>query len=155
MIEIVPVETRHRADWERLFAGYAAFYRVAQTPKMRETVWRWLHDPAHEVNGLVAEDAARRVHGIAHWRRFARPLRAGAGIFLDDLFVDPAHRGSGAGEALIAELRAIAAREGCSVVRWITADDNSRARALYDRVAARTTWITYDAEPSGGATPSE
>ncbi len=69
MIEIIPVETRHRAEWERLFAGCAAFYRAEQTPQMREAVWRWLQDPGHEVNGLVAEDAAHRVHGIAHWRR--------------------------------------------------------------------------------------
>lgn len=156
MIEVVPVEPRHRAEWERLFAGYAEFYRVAQTPQMRETVWRWLLDPAHEVKGLIAEDAAHRTLGIAHWRRFARPLRAAHGIFLDDLFVDPAHRGSGAGEALIRALQGIAAEEGCNVVRWITADNNYRARGLYDRVAARTTWITYDAEPgaSSGATPS-
>ncbi len=154
MIAILPVEPRHRADWERLFAGYAACYRVEQTAQMREAVWRWLHDPAHEVNGLVAQDAANRVHGIAHWRRFARPLRAGHGIFLDDLFVDPAHRGSGAGEARIAELRALAAREGSSVVRWITADDNHGARGLHDRVATRTGWITYDAEPGMGATPT-
>jgi hypothetical protein len=30
------------------------------------------------------------------------------------------------------------------VIRWITADDNYRARAVYDRVATRTKWVTYD-----------
>ena len=34
------------------------------------------------------------------------------------------------------------------VVRWTTADDNYRARATCDKIALRTTWITYDMTPS-------
>jgi hypothetical protein len=30
------------------------------------------------------------------------------------------------------------------MIRWTTADDNYRARGVYDRLATRTTWITYD-----------
>jgi hypothetical protein len=30
------------------------------------------------------------------------------------------------------------------VIRWITADDNYRARAVYDRLGERTKWLTYD-----------
>jgi hypothetical protein len=30
------------------------------------------------------------------------------------------------------------------VIRWITAEDNYRARGVYDRVAVRTPWVTYD-----------
>ena len=55
MVRVVPLAERHRADWERLYAGYAAFYKAAQTPEMRERVWGWAHDPAHEVEALVAE----------------------------------------------------------------------------------------------------
>ena len=36
---------------------------------------------------------------------------------------------------------------GWSIVRWTTADDNYRARAVYDELATRTTWITYDMTP--------
>jgi hypothetical protein len=84
---ILPVSAGHRADWERLYAGYAAFYRVTQTAEMRDQVWRWLMDPAHEVQGLIAEDDAGRAMGLAHYRPFARPLSATIGGFLDDLFV--------------------------------------------------------------------
>jgi GNAT superfamily N-acetyltransferase len=146
-IRILPVEPRHRADWESLYAGYAAFYRVTQTPEMRATVWSWLHDPAHEVNGLVAEDATGRAVALAHWRRFARPLSASTGCFLDDLFVDPALRGQRVADALLEHLRTMARAEGWSVVRWITADDNYRGRGVYDRLAKRTLWITYDMTP--------
>ncbi len=32
-------------------------------------------------------------------------------------------------------------------MRWITADDNHRARSKYDKHATRTSWITYDMAP--------
>ena len=37
-----------------------------------------------------------------------------------------------------------------TVVRWITAEDNYRARGLYDKVAQRTSWLTYDMAPADG-----
>lgn len=64
-----------------------------------------------------------------------------------EFFVDPDTRGSGAADALLAELKRIGLERGWSVVRWITADDNYRARAKYDRYATRTGWITYDMVP--------
>lgn len=146
-IRIVPLAARHRADWERLYAGYAEFYRVTQTPEMRATVWGWIMDPSHEVKALIAEDASGRAMGLAHYRPYARPLSASTGCFLDDLFVAPETRGQRVGEALIEALGALARERGWSVVRWITADDNYRARTAYDRVATRTMWITYDRKP--------
>ncbi|WP_237214514.1 GNAT family N-acetyltransferase [Falsiroseomonas oryziterrae] len=143
-LRILPLEARHRADWERLYAGYAAFYRVTQTPEMRARVWDWIMDPVHEVKALVAEDAAGRLLGLAHFRPFARPLSATVGGFLDDLFVDPAARGQRVADALIEAVAEEGRQRGWSVIRWITADDNYRGRGVYDRLATRTMWITYD-----------
>jgi GNAT superfamily N-acetyltransferase len=141
---VMPLQARHRPDWERLYAGYAAFYRVAQTPEMRERVWGWIMDPAHEVEAMVAEDAGGAAIGLAHFRQFARPLVAATGGFLDDLFVDPAQRGRRVADALIDAVAEIGRQRGWGVLRWITADDNYRGRGVYDRLATRTMWITYD-----------
>ncbi len=143
-LRTVPPAIEHRAAWETLYADYAAFYGVEQTPSMRATVWGWLNDPGHEVDGLVALDADGRPVGLAHFRPFARPLAASVGGFLDDLFVAPAARGSGAAQALIAAVAAIGRGRGWSVLRWITAEDNYRGRAVYDRVAVKTKWLTYE-----------
>lgn len=67
--------------------------------------------------------------------------------FLDDLFVTPGLRGSGAVDALFTRLREITAERGWSVLRWITMDDNYRARGKYDQVARQTKWVTYDMAP--------
>jgi GNAT superfamily N-acetyltransferase len=133
--------------WRELYAGYAAFYRVQQTAAMASRVWGWLQDPDHPLEALVVVDPAGTVQGLAHVRAFARPLSASVAGFLDDLFVDPAVRGTGAAEALLAELRRLAAERGWSVVRWITSEDNYRARAKYDQHATRTKWVTYDMAP--------
>lgn len=143
-LTVRPVKDHDRADWERLYQGYADFYRVEQTPEMRARVWLWLHDPLSEVEGLVCEDALGNVIGLTHFRRFTRPLAASTGCFLDDLFVSPDARGSGAAQALIGAVRDIAEKRGWSLVRWITAEDNYRGRGAYDKLATRTTWVTYD-----------
>jgi ribosomal protein S18 acetylase RimI-like enzyme len=91
--------------------------------------------------------------GLAHYRPVPRPLAASAGGYLDDLYVAPQARGSGVVDALLDRLREIARERGWTVVRWITADDNHRARAKYDQVATRTMWVTYDmaVEPPGSS----
>jgi ribosomal protein S18 acetylase RimI-like enzyme len=138
------VAAADRAEWDLLYQGYAAFYKVTQTPEMRETVWAWLMDHNKEVFGFVAENSVGQVIGITHFRSYARPLSASTGGFLDDLFVDPNARGSGAAEALIDAVKTEGQKRGWTVIRWITADDNYRARGLYDRLAERTKWVTYD-----------
>ena len=130
--------------WRELYQGYADFYRVAQPDDNARRVWGWLQDPGHECRGLVVRDDTGQAVGLAHFRPFARPLRASTGCFLDDLFVEPSARGTGAVDALFDALREVALAEGWDTVRWITADDNYRARSKYDQVGTRTTWITYD-----------
>ena len=142
-----PLAAGDHDRWRTLYAAYAASYRVEQTDEQAERTWGWLLDPAHEVEGLVVVDEDDRVAGLAHVRPFARPLSASTGGFLDDLHVDEQARGTGAVDALLLALRELAAERGWSVVRWITADDNYRARGKYDQVATRTTWVTYDLEP--------
>ncbi|MGB3374651.1 MAG: GNAT family N-acetyltransferase [Microbacterium sp.] len=136
------VEPADRDAWAELFRGYRDFYDLPHDETVIETVWGWLTDSAHELNGLVAvRDGA--LIGIAHWRRFARPSRGGTGIFLDDLFVFPHVRGGGTGRALLARLHDIAQDENLLEVRWITSYANTAAQRLYDRVAIRAPFHTY------------
>lgn len=130
-----------------MYAAYLDFYNTSLTDEQMDRVWLWLHDEAHEVEGLVAVSASGDVVGLAHYRPFARPSSASIGGYLDDLFVDPAQRGSGAADTLLTALQILADERGWSVVRWITAEGNYRARAKYDEHALRTSWVTYDMPP--------
>lgn len=143
-MEIRKLISQDREAWGELYISYADFYRVEQTEQMRTKVWDWLMSDDIGLTGFVAEQDGVLI-GLAHLRPFLRPLAAQEGLFLDDLFVDPSIRAQGAGRALISAAKTMAEENGMQLVRWITADDNYRARALYDTVAERTGWITYDA----------
>jgi len=141
---VIRLRPEHRPEWECLYAGYAAFYKVEQTPQMREIVWRWIFDAENELEALVAVDESGRVVGLAHYRRLLRPLRAVVGGFLDDLFVEPSRRGSGVVQALMRGLAEVGRARGWATIRWLTAEDNYRARGFYDRISSRTVFLTYE-----------
>lgn len=141
-----PVEVADESRWKALYAAYRAFYELAPDADVVDRVWSWLLDDDNEVQGLVAVREGLVV-GLANHRRFHRPASGTVATYLDDLFVDPAVRGSGAGRALLDHLATEAGAEGRSVVRWITAEDNRTARSLYDSVAQATHWVTYDLAP--------
>lgn len=130
--------------WRRLYQGYADHYRVPMDDAVAGRLWAWILDPAHPVEALVARDGAGVPVGLAHYRAMPRPLGGNEIGFLDDLFVDPGLRGGKVGELLLRAVAEEATRRGWAKVRWITADDNYRARTLYDRVAGRTAWVTYE-----------
>lgn len=145
-IQIVPLEASHYDDWLILYKGYADHYRVELTEISVRCTWSWLMDPAHPLTGIVAVKGAIPV-GLAHFRAMPSPLRGREIGFLDDLFVNPSERGAGIASALLEALREEAGKMDWPVIRWITRDDNYRARAVYDRHAVKTDWNTYEMMP--------
>lgn len=142
-----PLEAADEPRWRELFTAYREFYNLEPSDDIVARVWSWLMDPAHESFGLVAE-ADGELLAIGHYRQFARPSTGSVGIWLDDLFTVPAARGRGVARAILQRLSEMAQEQGCSVVRWITAEDNHQAQLLYSQVATRTRWVTYDAAPA-------
>ena len=130
-------------EWEVLYRGYADFYKVEMKDEILKTVWSWLHDRNHDVKGIVYE-YDNKVIGLAHYRRMPRPLRGKYIGFLDDIYVEPKYRGKKIGEKLIHELKEISKKNNWDLVRWVTHNDNIRAKSLYDRIAKKTTWDLYE-----------
>ncbi|AFY68942.1 GCN5-related N-acetyltransferase [Thalassoporum mexicanum PCC 7367] len=58
------------------------------------------------------------------------------GIYLEDLFVLPSHRGKGLGKALLLEVAAIATRRDCGRMEWSVLDWNEPAIAFYEHIGA-------------------
>ena len=120
-------------EWRVLFDGYADFYGVDMSATIADTVWGWLHDPSHVLEGFIARDVNAAAVGIAHVRACPRPLGGTEVGFLDDMFVHPDARGGGAADAFFAALKEHADARGWAVIRWITQHYNERGRAFYDR----------------------
>lgn len=135
-------------SWRALFDGYAEFYGLEMDDATAGRVWAWLFDPAHVLEGLVVEDAGGNVVGFAHVRACPRPLGGCDMGFLDDMYITPEARGSGAADALFAALRALAFERGWPVIRWITQHFNARARSFYDRyTGGPSDFIMYQWKP--------
>lgn len=150
-IDVRPVADGDFFAWLDLYEKYAEFYETPLTDQKALLLWSWLTAPDHEEDGLVAVDGERLV-GLAHFREFARPLEGDRGLFLDDLYVADESRGTGVGHTLIEAVRQRAVERGLGVVQWITAHDNQTAQNVYDSVASRTSWVTYEIDlPKAGA----
>lgn len=142
-IEISELTAADRGDWESLYRGYADFYQVPMTPAILGQVWCWIFDDKQPFFALIAKDDSGLAVGMMHYREMVSPLRGAMVGFVDDLYVLPDRRGSGVVDALFNTLDIAAKQHGWPFVRWITADDNYRGRSVYDKVADRTQWITY------------
>ena len=132
-----------KKQWKILYRGYADFYKVEMNDKILNTVWEWIHEKNHDVCGLVYEQD-NKIIGLAHYRKMPSPLRGKYIGFLDDLFVEPKHRRKGVGEKIIKELNTISMRNNWNLVRWITRDDNTTAKSLYEKLSKKTNWEVYE-----------
>jgi len=138
-----PAVPADRVAWGELFAAYGEFYETAFDAAHLDHVWSLLADPASGLAAHVAEIDGR-VIGFAHHRSHPDTFGPGRDWFLDDLYVDPAARGGGAATALIERITELARLDGGGTLRWITAESNDRAQRVYNRLATRTTWVTYE-----------
>lgn len=67
------------------------------------------------------------------------------GIYLEDLYVSPHHRGKGAGKALLQHLAGIAVADNCGRLEWSVLDWNTPAIEFYEALGAQpqSEWIRY------------
>jgi GNAT superfamily N-acetyltransferase len=147
-IEIVSPSPALKADWRRLYDDYAAFYKREMTDANAETVWGWINDPIHAQQAVIAVLDGVPV-GLAHFQSIPSPLEAKHVGFLDDLFVADTARGKGVAKALLVHLNQVGQQRRWEIVSWITADDNYRARSLYDQIAQKAGWNVYEMKVRG------
>lgn len=125
--EIVAHFVRRLAEYEKLeheAVGTAAdFARALFTTPPR----------AH---ALIIEKAGEPV-GFALWYYNFSSFQARPGIYLEDLFVEPAHRGGGLGRAVFRHLAARAIAEGCARLNWQVLNWNVPSIAFYRGLGAR------------------
>ncbi len=85
---------------------------------------------------LVAEHPDDGVVGCAIFCRAFSVWTGGCGVYLEDLFVDEAYRGAGAGRALMARLAALCEERGYRRLSWHCRDTNEAGLAFYERLDA-------------------
>ncbi|MBN9607119.1 MAG: GNAT family N-acetyltransferase [Actinomycetales bacterium] len=142
-VSIRAIEERDLPRWRELFRAYGVFYETDFDDAVLDSTGARLLAEGSGVDGLVAE-LDGEVVGFAHYRRHPDTFSTGHDWYLDDLYTDEAARGRGVASALIDALAHRATATGPGTLRWITAADNARAQRVYDRLATRTSWVTYE-----------
>ena len=49
------LEQKDKEKWAKLYNGYADFYKVPMSTGILDTLWNWIHDKNHVVNGICFE----------------------------------------------------------------------------------------------------
>lgn len=117
---------------------------AAQCQLSAEQLHAALFGPSPALFGHVAVRGAEVV-GFALWFLNFSTWRGTHGIYLEDLYVRPAHRGAGIGRALLAALAAECVRRGYARLEWWVLDWNESATGFYRAVGAvpMDEWTVY------------
>ncbi len=131
-----------KAGFLNLWAGYLAFYKVTLAPDVTGATWDRLMDPTSPVKARLALMDGE-VQGFAIHLHHPSTWAATEDCYLEDLFVNQTARSHGLGRALIDDLVALARTRGWSRLYWHTDEDDTRARALYEKYVAVDDVVRY------------
>ena len=142
MTTITRLTHADRTRWAELWTGYLTFYKTTLPPETYDLTWQKLFDG--RIHAFGARDATGHLIGITHYMYQETAWSAAPLCYLQDLYVDEALRGTGAGRALIEAVAEATKAYGAGRLYWMTQDHNDVARRLYDRLAANRGFIRYD-----------
>ena len=124
----------------RLVIGLADYEKLAhQVVSTPDDFRRALFGPSTSVEALLLwpdEGAAGEPAAFALYFHNFSTFLGRRGLYLEDLFVEPAHRGNGYGKALLIHLARIAVERGCGRFEWAVLDWNVDAQAFYQSLGA-------------------
>jgi GNAT superfamily N-acetyltransferase len=98
---------------------------------------RALSGPRPTAEALIAEADDGRPAGFALFFHNFSTFVGRPGLYLEDLFVRPEHRGAGLGKALLLALARLAVERGCGRMEWAVLDWNEPAIGFYRSLGAR------------------
>jgi GNAT superfamily N-acetyltransferase len=141
-VKVRPLVGQDRLVWNGLWKGYLDFYETALPVAQYNLIFARFLDPAEPMFAYLAEHGGvprGLVHIILHRSGWLdRPT-----CYLQDLYVDPAARGTRMGRALIEHVYEVMKDAGGERVYWLTHESNATARQLYDRLAQNQGFIQY------------
>ena len=124
--------------------GLAEYEKMSdQVVATEELLREWIFEK-QKAEVLFACEEGKEVGFALFFHNFSTFLGR-AGIYLEDLFVLPEHRGKGYGKALLQELAGIAVERGCGRLEWACLDWNTPSIDFYRSVGAEPLddWTTY------------
>jgi GNAT superfamily N-acetyltransferase len=144
-LDIRPAERSDVAVIADLILQLARFEKLEREVVLTEDLLTaGLFGPRPYAEAVLAEEERHPIGFALFFHTFSTFL-ARPGLYLEDLFVLPDHRGRGVGRALLAHLAHLAIERGCGRLEWAVLNWNQEAIRFYERVGARpnSEWTVY------------
>ena len=128
-----------------LIRGLARFEKLEHEVKLTdELLAKGLFGDRPYAETVLAEEDGTPIGFALFFYSFSTFL-ALPGIYLEDLFVVPEHRGRGVGRTLLSHLARLAVEKGCGRLEWAVLNWNRDAIGFYERLGARpnSEWTVY------------
>jgi len=134
--QLRPAEPRDVPAIAGLIAELAEFEQLSHLLRLTpETLAPHLFGERPVVEAVVAESGGQVMAFALFFTNFSTFL-AQPGLYLEDLYVQPACRGAGIGKALLSHLGALAASRGYGRFEWSVLDWNENAIRFYEKMGA-------------------
>jgi GNAT superfamily N-acetyltransferase len=144
-VTIRPATEADLGTIEELIRALAEYERMADEVVMdAELLRKGLFGDRPYAEVLIAEVDDEAVGFALFFHNFSTFLGR-PGIYLEDLFVKPEHRGSGLGKALLKRLAEITVERDCGRMEWAVLDWNEPSIGFYKKLGARPNddWTVY------------
>ena len=141
-MKIRPLSKSDYAQWRALWDQYLVFYNHTLEEAQTQLTFERLTAANPEIHGLVVELESTLI-GFTHSSFTYSTWSENQDLYLEDLFVDPAHRGHGAGRALIEAVAEFGKSRGAQKLYWQTHQDNLTAQSLYKKLASKSEFVIY------------
>jgi len=128
------------SDLHALVRGLAEYERLSEVCVSTEAdLHRALFIPPAACEALIArlDEESEEAAGFALFFHTYSTFLGRRGLWLEDLFVVPSHRGRGLGRQLLSALARIATERGCARFEWSVLDWNAPAIRFYESLGAR------------------
>jgi GNAT superfamily N-acetyltransferase len=142
---IRPARPDDAATIATLIGELAEYEKLAHEAKATaDDIRRHIFGPRPFAEVLIAEVDGEPVGFALFFHNFST-FRGQPGIYLEDLFVRPEHRGKGLGKALLVQLARLAVERGCGRLEWAVLDWNAPSIAFYKSLGSRPMdeWTVY------------
>ncbi|MCC6381325.1 MAG: GNAT family N-acetyltransferase [Dehalococcoidia bacterium] len=145
----MPLRPAHEGDLATVVELIQALADYERQPEAVEldpaTLRQHLFGPRPYAEVLLAETEDGHSAGFALYFHNFSTWKGRPGVYLEDLFVRPEHRGRGFGRALLTALAHIACERGCARLEWSVLDWNEQAIGFYRALGAEPLdeWTTF------------
>ena len=132
----------------RFICDLAAYERALEEVKCTaESLRESLFEGTPSAHALIVEAQGQAIGYAIYFYNYSTWLAA-RGLYLEDLYIDPAHRGKGAGLAVMHSLAETAVRAGCKRFEWSVLGWNTPSIAFYESLGAKSQdeWLGYRLE---------